>query len=291
VTAADIERLLFADLPSTHLLVAAPAWTADALAERYQIAAHQGVLLRAQRLRVTLQSADAGLLRDVFRQLKFRRLLWRSAAGAGPGEVLLEIDGPMALFAQTTRYGLALAQLVPALTRCPRWRIEADVAWGRAGLPLVWEAEGARGDLGGEAAPAPLPDLVLRLRDELTRLGGPWRAEVATRLLEVPGLGLLLPDLRLRRADGAEVWLELLGYWSREAVFRRLDLLAAGVGAPVVLAVSERLRVAPELLGDDIPAGMVVFKGALRAKAVLAAAEAALVRGGARPPRRRGGGR
>jgi hypothetical protein len=66
----------------------------------------------------------------------------------------------------------------------------------------------------------------------------------------------------------------MLGFWSRDAVWRRMDLIEKGVGLQLIFAVSERLRVSEEILPAGLGASLYVFKGAMSARAVLERCEA-----------------
>ena len=92
---------------------------------------------------------------------------------------------------------------------------------------------------------------------------------MAHELLDLPGVGLCVPDLVFtHRASGRRVFFEALGYWSREAVWRRVDLVAAGLPHPIVFAVSSRLRVSEEVLEETLPGRLYVYKGVMSARAV-----------------------
>jgi hypothetical protein len=85
----------------------------------------------------------------------------------------------------------------------------------------------------------------------------------------LPGVGLCVPDLRFTRLeDGVVVFLEVLGFWSREAVFRRLDLVRGGLPATILFAVPERLRVSETLLDDRDDAALYVWKGVMHRGAI-----------------------
>ena len=43
---------------------------------------------------------------------------------------VFHIDGPLSLFAATTKYGLQVAVFVPALLFCDDFRLEAELRWG-----------------------------------------------------------------------------------------------------------------------------------------------------------------
>ncbi len=86
-------------------------------------------------------------------------------------------------------------------------------------------------------------------------------------MLDLPGVGLSIPDLIFTRGRD-KVYFEVLGFWSREAVFRRVDLVDKGLSERVLFAVSSRLRVSEEVLGDEASSALYVYKGAMSARAV-----------------------
>jgi hypothetical protein len=81
---------------------------------------------------------------------------------------------------------------------------------------------------------------------------------------------LCVPDLVFTHADSGEcVYLEVLGFWSRPAVWRRVELVERGLPQRILFAVSQRLRVSEEALGDDVPGALFVYKRVLSARAIL----------------------
>ena len=58
-----------------------------------------------------------------------------------------------------------------------------------------------------------------------------WTAQPADSVLDLPGVGLCIPDLRFTHRTGASVFLEVLGYWSRDAVWRRVEMVERGLSA------------------------------------------------------------
>lgn len=271
----SIERALFADLRREHLVRSAPSLSAASLVEAYDLGCAQAILLRAVRVVCEVRAASPGLLRAFFARLKWGQLLF-SAERTAEGFVVT-IDGPFSMFESVTRYGVRLAMLVPALRALDQWSLVADVRWGKERAPLQFRMASA--ELApGEATEPHLADDVRELLDSLREKGGDWTVDVATEILDVPGLGVCVPDLVFRRRKArtgeARIYLEVLGFWSREAVFRRVDLVTRGLGAPIVFAASARLRVSAEVIGNDVPASLYVYKGKMSARAVLAHVEA-----------------
>src|SRR5690606_14619105 len=84
----------------------------DWLIARYNVALVQALLLRATEVRVRLVEPTVPRVRQLLRHVKFQQLLHH---GRRDGDTLeLVLDGPGALFRQSTRYGMQLASFFPA---------------------------------------------------------------------------------------------------------------------------------------------------------------------------------
>jgi predicted nuclease of restriction endonuclease-like RecB superfamily len=124
---------------------------------------------------------------------------------------------------------------------------------------------------------------VARLLDSIRGIETAWKVSAAVDILHLPGVGLCVPDLVFaHEATGECVYLEVLGFWSRAAVWRRVELVERGLGHPILFAVSERLRVSEEALGSELPGALYVYKRALVARSVLERVEALAQRAAAR---------
>lgn len=260
----DMERALYADLPSAHALVRAPSLTPDMLVEQWELGQAQAVLLRAVRVECTVRCAGADGYRALFRRLKFLRLLHRIEPLEGAYR--LTIEGPFSMFDAGTKYGLQLALVLPVLRACDSFELVADLRWGKERTPLRFSMKG--GTRGAQATEADLPEEVARLVDAFEGLGSKWKVTRAATILELPGVGLCVPDLVFTKGK-QQVFLEVMGYWSRDAVWRRVELVEAGLPQRILFAVSQRLRVSAEVLDEDRPGKLYVYKGAMSARAVL----------------------
>jgi predicted nuclease of restriction endonuclease-like RecB superfamily len=232
------------------------------------------VLLRAVRLRARVLCASPASYRALFRKLKFYRLLYtmeKLERGAG---YAIDIDGPFSLFEQTTKYGLKLALALPTLMACDAWDVDAELRWGRDRRPLRYHTRGGS-VLPDSATAAELPDEVTSLLGDLQAQESLWQAAPADAILDLPGIGVCVPDLEfVHRETGRRVYLEVLGFWSRAAVWKRVEMASAGLPHPMVFAVSKHLRVSEEALADDIPAALYVYARSMNARAVLERVEA-----------------
>lgn len=268
VSPEQLEQALYSDLRSEHRLLAAPKLDPAQLLARYDLAQLQAVLLRAVKVSARVHCKNPDAYRDLFRKLKFRRLMFQIRCEQD-GAHRIDIDGPFSLFESVTKYGLQLALMLPALLAADQLELEADLRWGKTKTPLTF-ALSQKGVPAHEQNPGTqLPDEVEALVTAFTPSRDGWRVELAARVFDVPGVGLSVPDLRFRHQSGAEVYLEVLGYWSREAVFRRVDLVRAGLREKFLFAASQRLRVSEDLLAEHPSGALYVYKGSLSAKAVL----------------------
>jgi len=268
VSPEALEHLLYADLKENQNLLTFDRVDGAALLELYELSSEQAVLLKAQRVVVVVHESSPAAYRRFFRKLKFLRLLHR-AERLPTGAYQIEVDGPFSLFSAVTKYGLSLAMLMPTLRETERFSLSATLRWGKERLPLRFALEGGTQTKSRARGAATLPDEVAALLKSFPKHAGPWKAKVATRIFSLPGVGVLVPDLTFTHSElGHEVQLEVLGYWSREAVFRRVDLIEAGAEAPFLFAVPARLRVSEEVLPKTLPASLYVYKGVIRPKAV-----------------------
>jgi hypothetical protein len=77
---------------------------------------------------------------------------------------------------------------------------------------------------------------------------------------------------------GQLVHLEVLGFWSRQAVWRRVELVERGLSERILFAVSSHLRVSEAALDGELPGALLVYKRVLSAKTVLERVEAVAAR-------------
>ncbi len=275
-SAAELESALFADLRSAQRLQRCALTKAEALVADYELVQVQSILLRAVRIQAEVRGAAPDAYRELFRKLKFRQLLFRIEPLDGGG-YRLEIDGPLSLFGATTKYGMELALSLPALLSCGQLRLKAELRWGKRREALTFEQTfapltAAGGDGGARSD-------VQELLETLAQQRG-WQARLSEKLIDLAerGAGVLVPDLELTRERSGgrrdTVLVELLGFWSRDAVFRRIEAAELGLSERVLFVVSSRLRVSEELLDGVEAASLYVYKGKINASSLIRKAEA-----------------
>ncbi len=127
VLPSEIERGLYADLPTNRILSEFNAPEPLDLLHRYNLAQVQGVFYRATHLVINAHRNDPGEYKLLFRYLKLFQLMSYIEGDADTG-FTITIDGPASLFKPSTRYGLALAKMLPALLHVSRWSLHAKLS-------------------------------------------------------------------------------------------------------------------------------------------------------------------
>ena len=303
VTAEEVADGLFADLPANQVMTAFDAPLPVDLIHRYNLAQAQGVFYRAHELVITAHRNEPARYKQLFRYMKLFGLMTLIEGDAEHG-FTLRVDGPASLFAPSTRYGLAMAKLLPALLHVTKWSL-------RAGLkPRKWEGgsgkaereEGRGSRVREEAAADPVDVFQLDARCGLVshykegkefdsileeafaarweKLETEWKLEREVDLVPVPG-SAIIPDFRVAHPDGRSVLVEIVGFWRPEYLRKKFALLRKSGRKDLVLAVSERLNL--EAAGVELGEWrdeVVWFKGKLEPKAVLERVEAVAGRKG-----------
>jgi len=271
-TTEQVSAALYADLKEEQRLVKATLPVdGQRLLQRYNLALVQSVLLRASTLTVRLYRPEAKRLRQLFRYLKFHRLMYRVRQSGGV--VTLELSGPQSLLKQSSRYGLQLATFFPAVVlQTGEWEVDAEILWGKRRLRKVLTLDHTRGlkshyqDRGVWRSQTEewFEERFLALDSSWSLLPG--------ELIDLGGQQFLIPDFTFR--DGKRVaHLDIVGYWRRGYLKKRI----AETPANVMLAVSRRLAGEAVAFTDAQKKKLITFAEIIPAKTVLKQLESVAV--------------
>ncbi len=250
LTGAEVADALYADLREAQRLTSFDVPDGDWLLQRYNVALAQALLLRCDSMRVVLKKPSAPRMQQLFRYAKFFQLI--CAAERSGGELRLTIDGPTSLFRQSTRYGMQLANFLPALLlQDGEWSVEATVQWTQRRLEKTLKLDSGDGlvshyrDVGAWRSKP-----VTYFEERFAERKSAWTLGEGSAPISLGGRSVLWPDFTLTRADGAEVHLEIVGFWRRDWLERRLELLRKWGPGNLIIAVSKRLQGGKEALAD-----------------------------------------
>jgi predicted nuclease of restriction endonuclease-like RecB superfamily len=277
VLPAQIRTGLYADLAENRILTRFDAPTPEELLHRYNLSQVQGVFYRASHLTLNAHRNVPGEYKLLFRYLKLFQLMAYIEGDADHG-FTITIDGPTSLFNPSTRYGLAIAKLIPALLHVTKWSLSATLQT-RDFYTNNWKT--GRFSLNSDCGlvshypPGKPYDSMLEaaFADRWDALKTDWVLEREVDLIPIPG-SVMIPDFRLVHPDGRTFLLEIVGYWRPEYLQKKFAQVRRAECNNLILAISERLNL--EKAGvkvSDVPARMVWFKDKLLPKPVLAIME------------------
>lgn len=273
VLTEQVRSGLYADLPDNQVLTEFETPTPESLLHRYNLSQVQGVFYRASHMTINAHRNDPGQYKLLFRYVKLFQLMTYIEGDPDHG-FTLTIDGPTSLFKPSTRYGLAIAKLLPALLHVTKWSLAAELHINDS---YSGQTRQGRFALDSECAlvshypPGKTYDSLLEAGfvDRWSKTKTDWRLEREVDLIPIPG-SVMIPDFRLVHPDGRTFLLEIVGYWRPEYLKKKFSQVRQSGRDDLILAVSERLNL--EKAGvkiADTPARIVWFKDQLLPKAIL----------------------
>ena len=230
--------------------------TTEWLLHRYNFALAQAVLYDATELRIRVWDHFG----TVFSYVKLFGLMHRIYPIDERGERVASrdlavgyeaiLDGPASLFRQSRKYGIRMANFLPALPRCERWALDAEILTDEAtdvtrrftldrteGLKSHYNA-GSRFD----------SDLERTLAQKWDRANTDWELVREDDVFDL-GAEVMIPDFAVEHPDGRRAILEIVGFWTPEYLDDKLAKIRQAEADNLVLAVSEQLDCASEDFG------------------------------------------
>ena len=274
VSPTEITKGLYADLQENRILTEFDAPLPEALLHRYNLSQVQGIFYRASNVVINAHRNDPGEYKLLFRYIKLFQLMAYIEGDADTG-FTLTMDGPASLFKPSTRYGLALAKMIPALLHVSKWSLQAklqsrdpysgNIKTGKFSLTSD------RCDLVTHYPPGKPYDSMLEasFASSWAKTKTEWRLEREVDLVPLPG-SVMIPDFRLVHPDGRDFLLEIVGYWRPEYLRKKFFQVRNGDTGNLILAVSERLNLDKAgVKFTHLPNRLIWFKNKLQPKAVL----------------------
>ncbi|MBL8603984.1 MAG: DUF790 family protein [Myxococcales bacterium] len=267
-----VTRAMYADLKDEAILGAVADFTPVGLLERYNLALAQSALLRASSLTLTLSARDPARLRQLFRYIKFYRLM-HTVNGSAEAGYTVHLDGPLSVLQLSQKYGLQLASFLPALALSEGWRAEASLLWGRERRPVTLQlssADGLRSYYPDTGVYVTREEAWLEAR--MAEVGNGWRLVRKAALFDLGGRGVLVPEYAAEHDDGRVAWVDLMGFWRRETLENRIALLREWAPKNLVTLVPWRLRGEEEAL-ETLPGEMMYYRDTIVARELIARLE------------------
>lgn len=276
-SAEQAQEWLYADLIDNQVLSDFDPPTAAWLLMRYNVALAQGLFYRCGEMRLTVLRNLPARYKQLFKFIKFYRLMHTITGDLESGyEVAL--DGPASLFRMSQKYGLQMANFLPALLLCTRWRLRAEIIGGQGDQYFFNMDDTAK--LTSHYHDATQYDSLLeqRFAERFEKLGSPWQLERETEIVNLKET-VFIPDFAFHHSDGRYALMEIIGFWRPEYLRRKLSKLRRAKLDHLIIAVSQDLNAGEEDF-KDVPGSLHFFKTAIDPKEILRRLEEV-----GRPPR------
>jgi predicted nuclease of restriction endonuclease-like RecB superfamily len=224
--------------------------TVDWLLTRYNLALAQAVLYDATEMRVRVWDSFA----TVFSYVKLFGLMHRiypidSDGNRVPSTDVADgyeavLDGAASLFSKSRKYGIRMANFLPALPLCDRWEMEADILdddSGPSSRTLSFDLDHTEGLSSHYSAQSDFDSDVERtLAQKWERANTDWELIREDDVLDL-GAEVMLPDFAIEHPDGRRVLFEIVGFWTPEYLDEKLAKIRDADRDNLIVAVSERL--------------------------------------------------
>lgn len=328
-------RLLFADLPVRHRLVAlSPELNVENLLNRYNVELLRGVLYLAPRLRIIVRDN----YKDLFKFIKLFGLMHEvkplseaeikaktsktaknktiseppiepkelSEAEIAGYEIVLEGASSPFLARSDRRYGIQFAKFLPALLLCEAdWQLEAELIFNPAAssgrgnaenqttksktrlvkatyklgpqphLRSHFKASGEFDSLLEENLAAAFEERFKTTKKVQPNKKGGWTIKREDRIISVFDT-VMIPDFAFEHTDGRRALLEIVGFWERGYLERKIAKLNRAGRSDIIVLVSERTRCGREnflVNGAEPNYQLIFFKGTPRLGPIMEALE------------------
>ena len=238
----QLSRRLYADLPPYQKVLQFRNISSFKLIHRYNCALIQGLLLRSEKITISLSGSDTASLRQVLKYLRFNKLLVRMSHSQKKDKLLiLEIDGPLSMFLNTQKYGFNLAKFFPAILLHPKWELVASIKIKKNKTHILKINQDCGIISHYKHFLAYVPDEIILLSEKLKEKIPNWRLNPSVDFLQFEGESICFPDYYLEHISGKKVYIELFHKWHFRPLLKRLEQVDKIDGTVLLLGIDKIL--------------------------------------------------
>lgn len=238
--AEHITHKLYRDLPPFQQVSRVRPMTTDELLHRYNCAQVQALLLHCEQLRVNLYDPQAKMLRQLFKYLRFQQLLAHIVRHSDK-HYTIQIDGPMSLFYQTSKYGQKLSRFFPAVLHQLKWELIAEVKVKKGQVHVLKLDQTCGIQSHYRQFLSFVPEEITWFQDLFKKSISDWTIDPSNDLVALAGEHYCFPDFKLCHESGKLVYMELFHNWHAGQLGIRLQQLEKHADSQLILGISKRL--------------------------------------------------
>lgn len=269
--AATIFDNLYADLSANQKLTAFETYDPVDLLERYNLAQAQALLYKCVEMKVRVAPSDAANYRAVFGWIKHFGLIHSVAGNAGNGYEIT-LTGAASLFHRSQKYGIQMSVFLPALLLCKDWSMRAEISDKEKGN-VFYELTSEQTELTSCYFDEPEyenPDIDKLLKN-WEKLSIDWKLNENRKVIDL-GKTAFISDLILLSPEGAEIYLDVLGFWTPKSLQKRLAEFEEARFDKFIIAASSELRGSREEFLKESP-NLILYKTKIEPRSLIETAE------------------
>lgn len=232
---------LYADLSANQKMISFEPLTPKDLLERYNLAQAQALLYKCVEMTISVAPSDAAIYRAIFGWIKHFGLI-HSVEGKASEGYEIRLTGAASLFHRSQKYGVQMSVFLPALLLCKDWKMRAEIAQKAKGN-VFYELSSEQDQLTSCYTDEPEyrnPDIEKLLKNWEKSSAG-WQLKENRRVIDL-GKTAFIPDLVLVSPASAEIYLDVLGFWTPKSLQKRLEEFSAAHFKKFIICASHELR-------------------------------------------------
>lgn len=242
ITPQHLEASLWSDLDQELIEKEFTPVVAEELLRQYNMSLTQTLLFKA----TVMEFQAGGNYQQIFRRIKYLGLMY--TVENVDGAIKVTVEGPMALFKLTERYGTSLAKLLPTIVGAGEWKLKASIVAGERHSPRILQLELDSGDVGDTIASFSLEPQQVSVFDSSVEerfarsfeaLGTGWRLRREPEPL-IAGRHVMIPDFSFEK-EGMKAFLEVVGFWTEDYLAKKIQKLKQVHARNMIVAVDRAL--------------------------------------------------
>ena len=241
----DIQSKIYSDLPEFQCIQGFEPMSPEKMLHRYNCALVQGLLVYAREIKILLSTTDSGLLRQLFKYLRFYRLLAYYEKIDAQYQII--IDGPLQVIQQSSQYGIRLSQLFPAILLLPAWELEAIIQKPKQKAMVLKIDHNINIQSHYYHFINYTPPEIEWFFQSFQKEMPDWKIEENQDFLHIEKEQTCFPDYTLIHKSGKLFFLEIFHPWHAKQLKERTASLNKNNKYPLILAASKKITQMPEL--------------------------------------------
>jgi predicted nuclease of restriction endonuclease-like RecB superfamily len=251
-TASDVEEAIWSDFEDNMVLEQFVSMDANKLLAWYNLSLMQTLLFNCTKFEFSVHGGANW--KHVLRDVKRYGVMYYLQQNEN-NELTCALDGPLSLFKLTDRYGTSIAKLLPSIIASGKWSVKAWIVRKTMSGKKVLEFEMSDTDVPSAGLSSPYIEqkesesiydsgIEEKFARKFEQFANGWK------LVREPDPVIaedkaLIPDFMFEKYN-RRVYLEIVGFWTKEYLERKLQKLIASTGKSIdmLIAVNEELACA-----------------------------------------------